>query len=116
MSQKKASKESSTEEDHNYLNEKVMSALPPDFLQSSSVKHIVARAESLGISYHGSAVGDSVARALINVAPFVMSPDFQKAFRAFEEVSPALNDQTKISLLTQACTKTHGKTSVAEQS
>ena len=102
--------------------EKVMSALPPDFLQSSTVKKIVVRAESLGISFHGSAVGDSVARALINVAPFVMSPDFQKAFRAFEELSHALNDQTKISFLTNACTKsfltnactkTHGKTSIA---
>ena len=113
MSQKKATKESSTEEDHNYLNEKVMSALPPDFLQSSSVKNIVARAESLGISYHGSAVGDIVARAFINVAPFIMSSAFLKAFRAFEEVSLALNDQTKISLLTQACSKTHWKTSVA---
>jgi hypothetical protein len=102
--------------------EKVISALPPGFLQTKTAKNVVERAASLGISFHGSAVGDSVARALINVAPFVISPDFQKAFRAFEEVSPALNDQTKISFLTSACTKlfltnactkAHGKTNSA---
>ena len=93
--------------------EKVMSALPAGFLQSHSVKNIVARAESLGISFHGSAVGDSVARALINVAPFVICQEFRKAFMAFEEISTTLNDQTKISFLTHACTKAYGKTSDA---
>ena len=80
--------------------EKVMSALPADFLQSRPVKNIVVKAESLGISFHGSAVGDSVARALINVAPFVICPEFQMAF---------MSHQTKISFLTHACTKIYGK-------
>ena len=93
--------------------EKFMAAVPPDFVQSETVKNIVARARTLGISFHGSAVGDGVARALINVAPFVTSPEFRKAFKSFEAISPALNDHTKISSLTCACTKTYGKASLA---
>ena len=73
------------------------------------MKQIVAKAKALGISFHGSAVGDNVARALINVAPYVTSPEFRKAFKEFEEISSVLNDQTKLPLLTFACTKTHGK-------
>ena len=89
--------------------EKVMSVLPAEFLTTASVKNIVGRAATLGISFHGSAVGDGVARALINVAPFIATEEFRNAFRAFEEISPALNDQTKVSFLTSTCTKAFGK-------
>ena len=90
-----------------------MAVFPPDFVGKNSAKNIALRAKTLGISFHGSAVGDNVARALLNVAPFVIAPEFQKAFRAFEDVSCALNDQTKFSLLLHICTKTYGKTGVA---
>ena len=89
--------------------EKFMAAVPPGFVQCETVKKIVARARTLCISFHGSAVGDGVARALINVAPFLTSPEFRKAFKSFEAISPALNDHTKLSSLTYACTKTYGK-------
>ena len=89
--------------------EKVMSVIPTHYLATASVKNIIARAATLGLSFHGSAVGDSVTRALINVAPFITTEEFRNAFRAFEEISPALNDQAKISFLTNTCTKAYGK-------
>ena len=64
--------------------EKVMAAFPPDFVGKNSARNIVMRAGDLGISFRGSAVGDGVARALMNVAPFVIVPEFQAAFSAFE--------------------------------
>ena len=89
--------------------EKFLACVPADFLHTSSNKQIVAKAKLLGISYHGSAVGENVARALTNVAPYVTSAEFQKAFKEFEEISKVLNDQSKLPMLLFACTKAHGK-------
>ena len=89
--------------------EKVMVALPPGFLGSTSVTNIVIRTTNLGISFHGSAVGDNTARALTYVSPLLKSLELKSELRAFEETSAALDDVTnKLSLL-HACTKAYGK-------
>ena len=89
--------------------EKVLTVFPADFLSTNSAAKIVLRAGNLGITFHGNPVNDNIARALQNVAPFVISPEIQMAFRAFEDISQALNDQTKISLLFHAATEAYGK-------
>ena len=58
--------------------EKCMTVFPPDFVGNNSAKSIASRAKTHDISFHGSAVGDNVARALLNVAPFVIAPDFKR--------------------------------------
>ena len=93
--------------------EKLIGALPSGFIASNSARNIVLHAKSIGISFHGSAVGDNVARALMYVAPYLNAPAFRTAFREFEEISSALNDQTNISLLLHSTTKCHAKDGVA---
>ena len=77
--------------------EKAIAILPEGFLANNSAKIVVQRCIDIGISFHGSAIGDNIARALKNVAPFVNSADFQIACSAFEEIREALDDQTNIS-------------------
>ena len=89
--------------------EKVLVALPPGFLGTNSSRSIVVHMSSLGISFHGSAVGDKTARALTYVSPYLKSLDLKNEFRAFEETSAALDDVTTTPTLLHACTKAYGK-------
>ena len=89
--------------------EKFVACFPADFLNTSSQKVIVTKARLVGISYHGAAVAENVARSLKNLAPYVTSAEFKKAFKEFAEVSSVLNDQSKLSMLLFACTTAHGK-------
>ena len=72
-------------------------------------KAVVAQADKLGITFHGAKVNGNIARSLQNIAAFVQSTSVQAAFRAFEEISHALNDQTNIAMLMQSKTRHIGE-------
>ena len=74
-----------------------------------SGKMMKDHADKLGIRYHGNKIGDTLVRGLQNLAPFVQNAQVQEAFKAFEDVSFALNDQTKISMLMHTTTKHFGR-------
>ena len=59
----------------------------------------------LGVRFHGTPMNDNIQRALISVAPFVNDDDFRQSFKAFEDVSMSLNDQTKIAVLLNVTSK-----------
>ena len=68
-----------------------------------------ATLEQLGISFRGCKASDNLARAMQQVAPYAENLAVGREVRAFEDVSAALNDQTKISVLLHAVTKHLGK-------
>ena len=92
------------------FTQKVIQLFPAELaVGSMSVKAVISAADKAGISYHGIKVNDNCARALQNVAPFAQSTKAQTAFKDFEDVSPALTDQTKISQPTHVASKHFGK-------
>ena len=66
-------------------------------------------AAKIGLSFHGKKFKDNHARDLQHVAPYVTSPLVQAAFKAFENVSNVLNDQTRISTIFQNVSTNWGK-------
>ena len=64
--------------------EKLVFALPSGFIGTNSVKGIVARMSSLGITFHASAVGENTARALTYVNPYLQSVDLENELRLLE--------------------------------
>ena len=84
--------------------EKVMSAFQPDFFATATVKTNMPSSATLVISYHGSAVGDNVARALMNVAR-----RFYKSIHGVQRNQPGIKRPGEISDLTNSCSKAYGK-------
>ena len=74
-----------------------------------TVKAVILQAGKCGLTFHGSKVNENTARAPLNVAPFAHDTRVQTAFKAFEDVSFGLDDQTKISMLMHAATKHFGQ-------
>ena len=74
-----------------------------------SVKTIIQLACPLGVTFHGTKINDSIARALQSVAPFVQDSRVQIALKTFENLSPALNDHTKLSMLMNVAARYYGK-------
>ena len=54
-------------------------------------------------------MNDTIARALQNVCPFVEDAGVLAAFGALENISTALSDHTKLSLICRAATRQYGK-------
>ena len=61
----------------------------------------------------GNKMNDNIQRASQHVDPFVLNLDVRVAFKAFEDVSDALNDQTKLSYLMNTASKHYMKGSEA---
>ena len=74
-----------------------------------TAKAIIQQAGTSGVTFHGTKVNENIARALQYVAPFVQDSRVQIAFKAFENLSLALNDHTKFSMFMHAATKHFGK-------
>lgn len=94
--------------------EKVVGVFPkePTFV-SLTGKAVKDRGDKLGITFHGNKVNENIQRALQHAAPFVLNHDVRVAFKAFEDVSDALNDQTKLSYLMNTASKHYMKGSEA---
>ena len=82
-------------------------------LESMTAKAVVDRCSELGIAFHAQKVNDNTARALQNVYPYIWSGEVREALKLLEDVSPQLNDQTKISVLMHTASKTFTKGSAA---
>ena len=91
----------------------VMQASSGDHSGGLSRKTIVQESDMLGLTFHAVKVNDNIARCVQKVAPFAQDSGFQVAFKSFENVSLALHDHTKISLILGAVTKYYGKQSEA---
>ena len=74
-----------------------------------TVKLMQEHAGKYGVTYHGSPLSDTVTRALQNVVPYTKNPSVRKAFKAFEDVSYQLNEQTKLSMFLHTTSKHFGK-------
>ena len=95
-------------------SQKVIDLFPPEPAFGGLTGRVVKEhAERLGLRFHGSPVSDNIQRALQNVAPYVQDANVRAAFKAFEDTSLALNDQTKLAMVMNATTKHFGKGSGA---
>ena len=72
---------------------------------SMTTKDLKTKLDKLGVTFHGSTPNENVIRSLLNSAPYVSDDAVAKAFKAFENVSSVLNDQTKLSAMLHATTK-----------
>ena len=82
-------------------------------LENMTAKAVVERCSELGIAFHAQKVNDNIARALQNVYPYIRSGEVREALKLLEDVSPQLNDQSKISVLMHTASKTFTKGSAA---
>ena len=78
-----------------------------------SVKAIATAAAKLNVTFHGAEINDSCGRCLQNMSPYLQLPGVRAAIKAFEEISPALNDQSKISQLMHTASKSYGRGATA---
>ena len=69
---------------------------------SMSANSIVDKAKSLGLTFHSAPLNETIVRAIQYTLPFVKDPSVQAAFKALENVSTCLSDQTKCSCLMHA--------------
>ena len=90
--------------------EKVVSLFPPAVAFGTlTVKGMQEHAGKLGVTYHGSKLTDTVTRALQNVIPYTQNRSVREAWKAFEDVSYQLNEQTKLSMFLHTTSKQFGK-------
>ena len=89
--------------------EKAVDLISADEVAKASVKVLVEKAKKLNLTYHGLPVSDNTARALQAMAPYLTATGVDEAFKQFQEISGALDDQTKISTVMSLTTKHFGK-------
>ena len=69
--------------------------------------------KDLGLLFHGKPIGDQGVRAFKIVEAYAASGAVQDAFKALEQVTKKLNEQTLIQRLCETCNRYHGKASPA---
>jgi hypothetical protein len=74
---------------------------------------VAKEGQKLGITYHGAPLERNMARALLEVAPYVGNDDVRSALKELENISSVLSDQSKCAGLFGMVTKHFGKGSIA---
>jgi hypothetical protein len=74
---------------------------------------VAKEGQKLGITYHGAPLERNMARALLEVAPYVGNGDVRSALKELENISSVLSDQSKCAGLFGMVTKHYGKSSIA---
>lgn len=91
------------------FTEKVMGLFPAEpAVGGMTSKAVIEHMDKLGVTFHGKRLGEPLARAVQQLAPYAQRADVRKALKALEDVSSALNDQTKISMLCNTASKHFG--------
>ena len=74
-----------------------------------TIPQVVEKLDKLGVTYHGNKFGPNAARAFQTVAWYLTQEPILQAFKALENRTQEMNDQTKIQLLFNLANKTFGK-------
>ena len=91
------------------FSQKAVDVIGARVMASMTQSSIVTKCEKLFFSFHGSKIQPMGARNLQSLCPFVDSAAVGAAIKSFEEISPALNEQSKLGTLMASASKTYQK-------